>query len=231
MSRQTPAGRCSILDEVISGFRVARGGAQELHGRHGDLTIIGKILGGGLPAAALGGRGELMRLLAPAGEVYQAGTLSGNPLAVAAGLATLSLLDEPAYLRLSALTEQLASGLRTAAAGAGRPVQVASVPGLLDGLLLRAAPSPASRTRAHATWRPMRPGVASCSRAASIHRLRSSRPGSRRSRTPPSTSNAPSPPPPPPSRSFHEHANRAIRPLCRAPRCSGCVRSCSRRAA
>jgi glutamate-1-semialdehyde 2,1-aminomutase len=72
-----------------------------------------------------------MRLLAPAGEVYQAGTLSGNPLAVAAGLATLSLLDEPAYLRLSALTDQLASGLRSAAAGAGRPVQVASAPGLL----------------------------------------------------------------------------------------------------
>jgi glutamate-1-semialdehyde 2,1-aminomutase len=124
-------GALLILDEVISGFRVARGGAQELTGVHGDLTILGKILGGGLPAAAIGGRGDLMRLLAPAGEVYQAGTLSGNPLAVAAGLATLSLLDEPAYLRLSALTDQLASGLRSAAAGAGRPVQVASAPGLL----------------------------------------------------------------------------------------------------
>jgi glutamate-1-semialdehyde 2,1-aminomutase len=124
-------GLVPARDEVISGFRVARGGAQELTGVHGDLTILGKILGGGLPAAALGGRGDLMRLLAPAGEVYQAGTLSGNPLAVAAGLATLSLLDEAAYLRLSSLTDQLASGLRSAAAAAGRAVQVSSVPGLL----------------------------------------------------------------------------------------------------
>ena len=97
---------------------------------NGDLTIMGKVLGGGLPAAAVGGRAELMRMLAPAGEVYQAGTLSGNPLAVAAGLATLELLDEAAYLRLAALTEQLAAGLRAAAA-AGYPVQVASAPGLL----------------------------------------------------------------------------------------------------
>jgi len=120
-----------ILDEVISGFRVARGGAQELTGVMGDLTILGKVLGGGLPAAALAGRAEVMRLLAPAGEVYQAGTLSGNPLALAAGLATLSLLDESAYLRLAAITDQLAAGLREAAATAGRPAQVASVPGLL----------------------------------------------------------------------------------------------------
>jgi glutamate-1-semialdehyde 2,1-aminomutase len=124
-------GALLVLDEVISGFRVARGGAQELTGVRGDLTILGKVLGGGLPAAAVGGRAELMRLLAPAGEVYQAGTLSGNPLAVAAGLATLSLLDEPAYLRLASITDQLAAGLREAAAAAGRPVQVANVPGLL----------------------------------------------------------------------------------------------------
>ena len=124
-------GALLILDEVISGFRVARGGAQELTGVRGDLTIFGKVLGGGLPAAAVGGRAELMRLLAPAGEVYQAGTLSGNPLAVASGLATLSLLDEPAYLRLAAITDRLAAGLREAAAAAGRPVQVANVPGLL----------------------------------------------------------------------------------------------------
>jgi glutamate-1-semialdehyde 2,1-aminomutase len=124
-------GALLVLDEVISGFRVARGGAQELTGVRGDLTILGKILGGGLPAAAVGGRAELMRLLAPAGEVYQAGTLSGNPLAVAAGLATLNLLDEPAYLRLTSVTDRLAAGLREAAAAAGRPVQVASAPGLL----------------------------------------------------------------------------------------------------
>ena len=129
--RADACGALLILDEVISGFRVCSGGAQELTGVTGDLTILGKVLGGGLPAAAVGGRVDLMRLLAPAGEVYQAGTLSGNPLAAAAGLATLALLDEPAYLRLASITEQLAAGLREAAAGAGRPVQVVSVPGLL----------------------------------------------------------------------------------------------------
>ncbi|HUB36902.1 MAG TPA: glutamate-1-semialdehyde 2,1-aminomutase [Solirubrobacteraceae bacterium] len=124
-------GALLVLDEVISGFRVARGGAQERGGVSADLTILGKILGGGLPAAALGGRRELLERLAPAGEVYQAGTLSGNPLAVAAGLATLSLLDEDAYGRLAASTERLARGLREAARAGGRPVSVASVPGLL----------------------------------------------------------------------------------------------------
>ncbi|HMD57087.1 MAG TPA: glutamate-1-semialdehyde 2,1-aminomutase [Solirubrobacteraceae bacterium] len=122
-------GALLVLDEVISGFRVARGGAQELTGVRGDLTILGKIIGGGLPAAAVGGRAELMRMLAPAGDVYQAGTLSGNPLAVAAGLATLELLDEPAYLRLSATTERLAEGLREAAGG--QPVHLISAPGLV----------------------------------------------------------------------------------------------------
>ncbi len=130
------SGALLVLDEVISGFRVARGGAQELTGVQGDLTIMGKVLGGGLPAAAVGGRTELMELLAPAGEVYQAGTLSGNPLAVAAGLQTLRLLDQPAYARLAAITEQLAAGLRAAAdsragGAGGRSVQIASHPGLL----------------------------------------------------------------------------------------------------
>jgi glutamate-1-semialdehyde 2,1-aminomutase len=127
--RADATGALLVLDEVISGFRVARGGAQERSGVRGDLTIMGKVIGGGLPAAALGGRSELMRMLAPAGDVYQAGTLSGNPLAVAAGLATLALLDEPAYARLSATTERLAAGLREAAEG--YPIQVVSVPGLL----------------------------------------------------------------------------------------------------
>jgi glutamate-1-semialdehyde 2,1-aminomutase len=86
-------GALLIFDEVISGFRVCGGGAQELTGVHGDLTILGKILGGGLPAAAVGGRADLMRLLAPAGEVYQAGTLSGNPLAVGDGRDPLPLLE------------------------------------------------------------------------------------------------------------------------------------------
>ncbi len=124
-------GALLVLDEVISGFRVARGGAQELAGVRGDLVILGKVIGGGLPAAAVGGSAHLMEMLAPAGDVYQAGTLSGNPLAVAAGLATLELLDEAAYGRLAAFTEQLADGLRAAAAAASRPVQVVSAPGLL----------------------------------------------------------------------------------------------------
>jgi glutamate-1-semialdehyde 2,1-aminomutase len=123
------AGALLILDEVISGFRIARGGAQEALGVDADLTIMGKVLGGGLPAAAYGGRRELMERVAPAGDVYQAGTLSGNPLAVAAGLATLRELDGAAYERLAVLTERLASGLREAAGG--RPIQVVSVCGLV----------------------------------------------------------------------------------------------------
>jgi glutamate-1-semialdehyde 2,1-aminomutase len=144
-----------VLDEVISGFRVARGGAQELLGVQGDLVIMGKIIGGGLPAAAVGGRRELMELLAPAGEVYQAGTLSGNPLAVAAGLATLALLDQDAYGRLARLTEELAAGLRAAADG--YPVQVVSAPGLLT-VFFSAAPvenladAQACDLQAHAAW-------------------------------------------------------------------------------
>jgi glutamate-1-semialdehyde 2,1-aminomutase len=123
------AGALLVLDEVISGFRVAPGGAQELLGVEADLTVMGKVLGGGLPAAAYGGSRDLMERIAPAGDVYQAGTLSGNPLAVAAGLATLAKLDAVAYLRLAAVTETLVDGLRAAAGD--RPVQVASVPGLL----------------------------------------------------------------------------------------------------
>jgi glutamate-1-semialdehyde 2,1-aminomutase len=124
-------GALLIADEVITGFRVARGGGQELLGLDPDLTIMGKIVGGGLPAAAYGGRRELMRRIAPAGDVYQAGTLSGNPLAVAAALATLAQLDEHAYARLAELTERLAVGLRVAAASAGRQLVVQSVTGLV----------------------------------------------------------------------------------------------------
>jgi glutamate-1-semialdehyde 2,1-aminomutase len=122
-------GALLVLDEVISGFRVARGGAQDLYGVDADLTIMGKVLGGGLPAAAYGGRRELMERVAPAGDVYQAGTLAGNPLAVAAGLATLRVLDLGAYERLAGLTESLAGALREAAGD--RRVQVVSVCGLL----------------------------------------------------------------------------------------------------
>src|SRR5205085_481702 len=123
------AGALLVFDEVISGFRVAPGGAQELAGVGPDLTILGKVLGGGLPAAALGGGRALLERLAPAGDVYQAGTLSGNPLAVAAGLATLRRLDEDAYARLTATTRALADGLREAAGE--RPVQVVAETGLL----------------------------------------------------------------------------------------------------
>jgi glutamate-1-semialdehyde 2,1-aminomutase len=123
------AGALLVFDEVITGFRLARGGAQELYRVEPDLTILGKVLGGGLPAAAFGGSREAMESVAPAGDVYQAGTLSGNPLAVAAGLATLRRLDSDAYRRLEELTGRLAGGLLELAAD--RPLQVASAPGLL----------------------------------------------------------------------------------------------------
>jgi glutamate-1-semialdehyde 2,1-aminomutase len=129
--RATANGALLVFDEVISGFRVARGGAQELYEIAPDLTIMGKVLGGGLPAAAYGGRRELMERIAPAGDVYQAGTLSGNPLATAAGLATLRRLDDRAYVRLEEVTMRLADGLRHAAKDAGVPLRVQGVRGLL----------------------------------------------------------------------------------------------------
>ena len=132
------SGALLVLDEVITGFRVARGGAQELLGITADLTVTGKVLGGGLPAAAYGGPRELMERVAPAGDVYQAGTLSGNPVAMAAGLATLRALDQEAYERLGATTQRLADGLREAAGG--RPVAVSSVPGLLTVFFAAEAP-------------------------------------------------------------------------------------------
>ena len=107
------AGALLIFDEVITGFRVARGGAQERFGVTPDLTILGKIVGGGLPLAAFGGRADVMERLAPAGDVYQAGTLSGNPLAAAAGLSVLERLREPAvYEELERLGARLEAGLR-----------------------------------------------------------------------------------------------------------------------
>ena len=127
--RATATGALLVFDEVITGFRLGRGGAQERSGVTPDLTVLGKIIGGGLPAAAYGGPRRLLELVAPAGDVYQAGTLSGNPLAVAAGLRALSLLDEAAYLRLAGTTEALATGLREAAGD--RAVHVTSVPGLV----------------------------------------------------------------------------------------------------
>jgi glutamate-1-semialdehyde 2,1-aminomutase len=129
--RADETGALLIFDEVISGFRVAPGGAQEREDVTPDLSILGKVIGGGLPAAAYAGSRELMERVAPAGDVYQAGTLSGNPLATAAGLATLQLLDSAAYERLDLVAATLASGLREAAADAGVPVQVSHTTGLL----------------------------------------------------------------------------------------------------
>jgi glutamate-1-semialdehyde 2,1-aminomutase len=101
------SGALLVFDEVITGFRVARGGAQERYGVLPDLTVLGKIVGGGLPLAAFGGRRELMERLAPAGDVYQAGTLSGNPLATAAGLSVLRRLTPSVYSELERRGEQL----------------------------------------------------------------------------------------------------------------------------
>ncbi len=125
-------GALLIFDEVITGFRVAYGGAQELYDVRPDLTCLGKVLGGGLPVGAYGGRRAIMERMAPAGPVYQAGTLSGNPLAMAAGCAALRLLygREP-YARLEVLGALLADGLAAAVAAAGVPAQVARVGSLL----------------------------------------------------------------------------------------------------
>jgi len=133
------SGALLVFDEVISGFRVARGGAQEREGVLPDLTVLGKVIGGGLPAAAYAGRADLMGRVAPAGDVYQAGTLSGNPLATAAGLATLELLDAGAYIHLDQIAGQMAEGLRLVAEQAGVPVHVSSTTGLLT-LFFHAGP-------------------------------------------------------------------------------------------
>jgi glutamate-1-semialdehyde 2,1-aminomutase len=116
-------GTLLVFDEVITGFRVRYGGAQHLYGVTPDLTILGKIIGGGLPVGAFGGRRDIMEQIAPLGPVYQAGTLSGNPLAVTAGIETLRLLREPgAYERLETIARQLCGGVQDAAKRAGVPV-------------------------------------------------------------------------------------------------------------
>ena len=124
-------GALLIFDEVITGFRVGRGGVQERDGVLPDLTVLGKVIGGGLPAAAYAGRRDLMERIAPAGDVYQAGTLSGNPLVTAAGLATLQLLDSDAYGELDRLTRTLTEGIEGVAREAGVAACVAWTTGLL----------------------------------------------------------------------------------------------------
>ncbi len=121
-----------IFDEVITGFRIARGGAQELFGIRSDITILGKIIGGGMPVGAYGGRSEIMDLLAPLGQVYQAGTLSGNPIAVAAGIATIEKLNEQGvYNRLEKSAQRLEVGLLEAAERAGVKISINRVGSML----------------------------------------------------------------------------------------------------
>ena len=127
----TEYGAILIFDEVMSGFRVALGGAQSLYGITPDLTALGKVIGGGLPVAAFGGRADIMKHLAPLGGVYQAGTLSGNPVTVAAGLTTLQIVQEADfYTRLSAQTRKLADGLCEAARAAGVTFSADTVGGM-----------------------------------------------------------------------------------------------------
>ena len=129
--RCTDAGALLILDEVMTGFRVARGGAQELFGIKPDLTTVGKVVGGGMPAAAFGGRADVMSSIAPDGPVYQAGTLSGNPLAMAAGLATLQQIEDPAFFdALGAQTRKLADGLAAESQSANVPLAVEACGGM-----------------------------------------------------------------------------------------------------
>jgi glutamate-1-semialdehyde 2,1-aminomutase len=127
----TRHGAVLIFDEVMTGFRVARGGAQQLYGIRPDLTTLGKIVGGGMPVGVFGGRREIMSHIAPLGPVYQAGTLSGNPVAMAAGLATLQGIDVPGFhARLGAMTDRLVNGLASAAKQAGIPLATNHVCGM-----------------------------------------------------------------------------------------------------
>ncbi len=154
----TRHGAVLIFDEVITGFRVDLGGAQARFGVTPDLTTLGKIIGGGLPVGAFGGRRELMETVAPLGSTYQAGTLSGNPLAMAAGAATLSVLAEPGtYERLEALADRVAASLRDAAAQGERPVTLNQVGAMMtlffcDGPVASFADAKRADTEAFAAY-------------------------------------------------------------------------------
>ena len=130
--RTTAAGSVLIFDEVISGFRVAPGGAQALYGVTPDLTTLGKVIGGGLPVGAFGGQAEIMDRIAPVGDVYQAGTLSGNPLAMSAGLAMLNSLNNAFYERLAVASQQLVEGIRALADRHGIALTVNAACGLFS---------------------------------------------------------------------------------------------------
>jgi glutamate-1-semialdehyde 2,1-aminomutase len=135
------SGSLLIFDEVMTGFRVAKGGAQALFDIRPDLTTLGKIVGGGMPAAAFGGRADVMSSIAPDGPVYQAGTLSGNPVAMAAGLATLEKLDVPGFHeRLAAVTRRFVDGLADAAADTGIPLATESEGGMFGFVFGSASP-------------------------------------------------------------------------------------------
>ena len=124
-------GTVLIFDEVMTGFRVARGGAQEVYGVTPDMTCLGKVIGGGLPVGAFGGRTDIMNMIAPLGAVYQAGTLSGSPLAVAAGICMLDAISQPGFYEdLGARAEKLMTGLKSRAAKAGIPVTTNQVGGM-----------------------------------------------------------------------------------------------------
>jgi glutamate-1-semialdehyde 2,1-aminomutase len=136
----TKHGAVLLFDEVMTGFRVALGGAQARYGIKPDLTTLGKVIGGGLPVGAFGGRREILQKIAPLGPVYQAGTLSGNPVAVAAGLATLKLVDTPGFQeRISGATEELVAGLKNEAKKANVVFSAQSI-GSMFGLYFRASP-------------------------------------------------------------------------------------------
>ncbi|MDU6658108.1 MAG: glutamate-1-semialdehyde 2,1-aminomutase, partial [Neisseria mucosa] len=134
-------GAVLIYDEVMTGFRVALGGAQSLHGIKPDLTTMGKVIGGGMPLAAFGGRKDIMECISPLGGVYQAGTLSGNPIAVAAGLKTLEIIQrEGFYENLTALTQRLANGMADAAKAHGVEFTADSVGGMFGLYFANHAP-------------------------------------------------------------------------------------------
>jgi len=146
----TRHGAVLIFDEVMTGFRVAKGGAQQLYGIRPDLTTLGKIVGGGMPVGVFGGRRDIMSHIAPLGPVYQAGTLSGNPVAMAAGLATLQGIDVPGFhARLGAMTDRLVNGLAAAAKQAGIPLATNHVCGMF-GLFFTGAPQVTSYAEATA---------------------------------------------------------------------------------